>query len=65
MRRIVDAYFSSAMKCWVRMERLEDGEWCHTSGFTTRNDALKQEGEESDDASARRPAHSTAGADDE
>lgn len=41
MRRIVDAYYSNDLKCWVRLERMEDGEWCHTSGYATRADALE------------------------
>lgn len=41
MRRIVDAYYSNSLKCWVRLEEMEDGEWCHTSGFATREEALK------------------------
>jgi hypothetical protein len=40
MRRIVDAYYSNDLKCWVRLEREADGEWCHTSGYATRADAL-------------------------
>jgi hypothetical protein len=42
MRLIVDAYYSNALKCWVRMERQADGEWCHTSGYATRADALEE-----------------------
>lgn len=41
MRRIVDAYYSNDLKCWVRLERLEDGEWCHTSGYASREDAVR------------------------
>jgi hypothetical protein len=40
MRRIVDAYYSNELKSWVRLERQEDGEWCHTSGYSSREDAL-------------------------
>jgi hypothetical protein len=40
MRPIVDAYYSQSLKCWVRMERTEDGEWCHTSGYVTREAAI-------------------------
>jgi hypothetical protein len=36
----VDAYYSNAMKCWVRLEREADGEWCHTSGYATQDEAL-------------------------
>ena len=35
-----DAYYSESLKSWVRMERQEDGEWCHTSGFGSREAAL-------------------------
>jgi hypothetical protein len=42
MRRIVDAYYSNDLECWVRMERQADGEWCHTSGYATRADALEE-----------------------
>jgi hypothetical protein len=41
MRRIVDAYYSNDLKCWVRLEREADGEWCHTSGFSTREAAMR------------------------
>jgi hypothetical protein len=41
MRPLVDAYYSSDLKCWVRMERMEDGEWCHTSGFSSRVTAMR------------------------
>jgi hypothetical protein len=34
------AYYSEELKSWVRMERQVDGEWCHTSGYATREDAL-------------------------
>ena len=40
--RLVDAYYSNELRCWVRMERQVDGEWCHTSGFATRADALEE-----------------------
>jgi hypothetical protein len=40
MRRIVDAYYSNDLKCWVRLEREADGEWCHTSGYATPAEAL-------------------------
>jgi len=41
MRRIVDAYYSNDLHCWVRLERTEDGEWCHTSGYATKEEAVK------------------------
>lgn len=34
------AYWSESAKSWVRMERQEDGEWCHTSGFGSIQAAL-------------------------
>lgn len=34
------AYYSQESKSWVRMERQEDGEWCHTSGFGSATAAL-------------------------
>lgn len=36
-----DAYYSDRLGSWVRMERQEDGEWCHTSGFGSRTAALE------------------------
>lgn len=36
----VSAYFSSEQKSWVRMERQADGEYCHTSGYATEQEAL-------------------------
>jgi hypothetical protein len=38
---MVDAYYSNELKCWVRLEREADGEWCHTSGFSTREAAIR------------------------
>lgn len=35
-----DAYYSNDLKCWVRLERCEDGEYCHTSGYETKDEAL-------------------------
>lgn len=35
------AYYSLELKSWVRLERQEDGEYCHTSGFGSRDAALK------------------------
>jgi len=37
---LLDAYYSSELKCWVRLERQIDGEWCHTSGYATKADAV-------------------------
>jgi hypothetical protein len=34
------AYYSENLKCWVRLEREADGEYCHTSGFGSREAAL-------------------------
>lgn len=42
MRRIVDAYYSNDLRCWFRLERMEDGEWCHTSGYATRAAAMQE-----------------------
>jgi cytochrome c biogenesis protein ResB len=39
--RLVDAYYSNELRCWVRMERQVDGEWCHTSGYATKEEAVK------------------------
>lgn len=35
------AYYSEQLKSWVRLERQEDGEYCHTSGFGSRDAALE------------------------
>lgn len=35
------AYYSDESKSWVRMERQEDGEWCHTSGFGSMRAAME------------------------
>lgn len=40
MRKIIDAYYSNDLQSWVRLERQEDGEWCHTSGYASREAAL-------------------------
>jgi len=37
---VISAYFSTNLGCWVRLERCEDGEYCHTSGYETREAAL-------------------------
>lgn len=34
------AYYSEELKSWVRLERQEDGEYCHTSGFGSERAAL-------------------------
>jgi hypothetical protein len=36
----ITAYYSESLKCWVRLEREVDGEYCHTSGFESREAAL-------------------------
>jgi len=36
----VSAYWSEELKCWVRLEKMEDGEYCHTSGYKTEKEAL-------------------------
>ena len=35
------AYYSDDSKSWVRLERQEDGEYCHTSGFGSERAALE------------------------
>lgn len=35
------AYYSESLGSWVRMERQEDGEYCHTSGFGSREAAME------------------------
>lgn len=35
------AYYSEELKSWVRLERQADGEYCHTSGFGSREAALE------------------------
>lgn len=37
-----DAYYSNELKCWVRLERQVDGEYCHTSGYQTKDEALNK-----------------------
>lgn len=34
-----NVYYSESLKSWVRLERQEDGEYCHTSGFSTEEEA--------------------------
>jgi hypothetical protein len=36
----MDAYYSKELKSWVRLERQVDGEWCHTSGYESREEAM-------------------------
>ena len=36
----IHAYFCNETKSWVRMEKQADGEWCHTSGYATREEAV-------------------------
>jgi len=36
----VEAYFSKDSQSWVRMEKCEDGEYSHLSGYPTRMCAL-------------------------
>jgi hypothetical protein len=38
------AYYSAKLESWVRLERCEDGEFCHTSGYATRDEALGTDG---------------------
>jgi len=39
-KTMISAYYSNELKSWVRLERCEDGEYCHTSGYGTRDEAL-------------------------
>jgi hypothetical protein len=34
------AYYSKDLKSWVRLEQEADGEWCHTSGYATQEEAV-------------------------
>jgi hypothetical protein len=34
------AYYSEELKSWVRLEQQVDGEWCHTSGYATQEEAV-------------------------
>lgn len=36
----ISAYYSKELKSWVRMTREHDGEYCHTSGYATRDEAI-------------------------
>ena len=36
---VCETYFSQETQSCVRLERQEDGEWCHTSGFSTQEEA--------------------------
>lgn len=47
------AYWSESTKSWVRMERQEDGEWCHTSGFGSIQAALTFDMDRFKDRSSR------------
>jgi len=38
MRR--SAYWSNDLQTWVLLEEQADGEYCHTSGYESREDAL-------------------------
>lgn len=48
------AYYSESLKSWVRMERQEDGEWCHTSGFGSMTAAMNFDMGRFPDRSARK-----------
>lgn len=48
------AYYSEELKSWVRMERQEDGEYCHTSGFGSERAALECDFPGFKDRSARK-----------
>lgn len=34
------AYYSKELMSWVRLESQVDGEWCHTSGYATEEEAV-------------------------
>lgn len=34
------AYYSKELMSWVRLEQEVDGEWCHTSGYATQEEAV-------------------------
>lgn len=56
------AYWSESTKSWVRMERQEDGEWCHTSGFGSIQAALTFDMDRFKDRSSRvKPLFGAAG----
>jgi len=48
------AYYSEGSKSWVRMERQEDGEWCHTSGYGSERAALECDFSSFEDRSAKK-----------
>jgi hypothetical protein len=37
----ISVYFSKRLNSWVRMERQEDGEYCHLSGFPNKYAAVE------------------------
>jgi hypothetical protein len=37
---MISTYYSQELKSWVRMTKECDGEYCHTSGYSTREEAL-------------------------
>jgi len=56
------AYYSEGSKSWVRMERQEDGEWCHTSGYGSERAALACEFEGfTDRSAAKKPLFGESG----
>lgn len=34
------AYYSNELGSWVRLDREVDGEYCHTSGYASKEEAL-------------------------
>jgi len=36
----ISAYFSKELQSWVRLEPQCDGEYCHTSGYETYEEAM-------------------------
>lgn len=56
------AYYSESLKSWVRMERQEDGEWCHTSGFGSMQAAMTFDaGRFVDRSAAKKPLFGSSG----
>lgn len=35
-----DVYYSNELKSWVRLQREVDGEYCHTSGYASKEEAM-------------------------
>lgn len=56
------AYYSESLKSWIRLERQEDGEWCHTSGFGSQRAALEfDSGRFEDKSKKKKPLFGASG----